>query len=103
MRISRLAKCFGFLVFALVLFPTDRLIAGTTASISGTVTDPSGAVIAGATVTATNLETAVVTTLTSRSACVTSGSGTRGRTRMFSTVTAGMASPLAGKCQHNFV
>jgi hypothetical protein len=67
MRISRLAKCFGFLVFALVLFPTGRLIAGTTASISGTVTDPSGAVIAGATVTATNLETAVVTTLTTNS------------------------------------
>src|SRR6202162_5740451 len=64
MRISRLAKCFGFLVFALLLFPTGRLIAGITASISGTVTDPSGAVIAGATVTATNLDTGVVTTLT---------------------------------------
>ena len=64
MRISRLAKCFGFLVFALVLFPTGKLIAGTTASISGTVTDPSGAVIAGATINATNLETAIVTTLT---------------------------------------
>jgi len=64
MRISRLAKCFGFLVFALVLFPTGKLVAGTTASISGTVTDPSGAVIASATVTATNLDTAVVTTLT---------------------------------------
>ena len=67
MRISRLAKCFGFLVFALVLCPAGRLIAGTTASISGTVTDPSGAVIAGATVTATNLDTAVVTTLTTNS------------------------------------
>src|ERR1700693_4164088 len=67
MRISRLAKCFGFLVFALLLFPTGRLIAGITASISGTVTDPSGAVIAGATVTATNLDTGVVTTLTTNS------------------------------------
>ena len=62
MRISRLAKCLGILAFALALFPAGRLIAGTTASISGTVTDPSGAVIAGATVVATNLDTAVTTT-----------------------------------------
>jgi hypothetical protein len=64
MRISRLAKCLGILAFALALFPTGRLIAGVTASISGTVTDPSGAVIAGATVIATNLDTAVTTTVT---------------------------------------
>ena len=64
MRISRLAKCLGILVFALALFPAGRLIAGVTASISGTVTDPSGAVIAGATVVATNLDTAVAITRT---------------------------------------
>jgi len=67
MRISRLAKCLGILVFALALFPAGRLIAGVTASISGTVTDPSGAVIAGATVVATNLDTAVTTTLNTNS------------------------------------
>ncbi len=64
MRISRLAKCLGILVFALALFPAGRLIAGITASISGTVTDPSGAVIAGATIVATNLDTAVAATRT---------------------------------------
>ncbi len=64
MRISRLAKCLGILAFALALFPAGRLIAGVTARISGTVTDPSGAVIAGATVVATNLDTAVTTTVT---------------------------------------
>jgi hypothetical protein len=64
MRISRLAKCLGILAFALALFPAGRLLAGVTARISGTVTDPSGAVIAGATVVATNLDTAVITTVT---------------------------------------
>ena len=64
MRISRLAKCLGILAFALALFPAGRLLAGVTARISGTVTDPSGAVIAGATVVATNLDTAVTTTVT---------------------------------------
>jgi hypothetical protein len=64
MRISRLAKCLGILAFALALFPAGRLIAGVTAKISGTVTDPSGAVIAGATVVATNLDTAVTTNVT---------------------------------------
>jgi hypothetical protein len=64
MRISRLAKCLGILAFALALFPAGRLIAGITASISGTVTDPSGGVIAGATVVATNLDTAVAITVT---------------------------------------
>ncbi|MGA9571935.1 MAG: carboxypeptidase-like regulatory domain-containing protein [Candidatus Acidiferrales bacterium] len=52
------------LIFALALFTCGRLLAGVTASISGTVTDPSGAVVAGATVTATNVETGVATTLT---------------------------------------
>jgi hypothetical protein len=55
--------CLGILAFALALLTGGTLIAGTTASISGTVTDPSGAVIAGATVVATNLDTAVTTTV----------------------------------------
>jgi Carboxypeptidase regulatory-like domain len=52
MRFTRLVKFSGVLVFALVLFTCGRLLAGVTASISGTVTDPSGGVVAGATVTA---------------------------------------------------
>lgn len=67
MRFTRLNKYCGILVFALLLFACGRLLAGVTASISGTVTDPSGAVVAGATVTATNVETGVVTTLTTNS------------------------------------
>jgi hypothetical protein len=38
------------------------VFAGVTASISGTVTDPSGAAIVGATVTATNVDTGIVST-----------------------------------------
>ena len=64
MRSTRLGKYLSVLVFALALFTCGRLLAGVTASISGTVTDPSGAVVAGATVTATNVETGVATTLT---------------------------------------
>ena len=64
MRSTRLGKSLSVLVFALALFTCGRLLAGVTASISGTVTDPSGAVVAGATVTATNVETGVATTLT---------------------------------------
>src|SRR6516165_421644 len=45
-------------------FPVVSLYAGVTASISGTVTDASGAAVAGATVTATNVDTGVVTTQT---------------------------------------
>src|SRR6516164_1516225 len=45
-------------------FPVAGLYAGVTASISGTVTDASGAAVAGATVTATNVDTGVVTTQT---------------------------------------
>jgi Carboxypeptidase regulatory-like domain/TonB dependent receptor len=48
----------------MVLFASGRLLAGVTASISGTVTDASGAVVAGASVTATNVDTGVATTLT---------------------------------------
>ena len=64
MQIARLGKYLGVVVFALALFTCGQLLAGVTASISGTVTDASGAVVAGATVTATNVETAVVTTQT---------------------------------------
>ena len=62
MRTSRIGNCFGLLLIALVLFLAGRVFAGVSASISGTVTDPSGAVVAGATVTATNVDTGVVTT-----------------------------------------
>src|SRR5208282_2062359 len=64
MRFTRLGKCCGVLIFALALFTCGRLLAGVTASISGTVTDPSGGVVAGANVTATNVDTGVATTLT---------------------------------------
>jgi hypothetical protein len=67
MRFTRILNFLGIVAFALVLFANGRLLAGVTASISGTVTDPSGAVVAGATVTATNVETGVVTTLTTNS------------------------------------
>src|ERR1700683_5858515 len=67
MRSTRLGKYFSVLILTLALFTCGRLLAGVTASISGTVTDPSGAVVAGATVTATNVETGVVTTLTTNS------------------------------------
>jgi Carboxypeptidase regulatory-like domain/TonB dependent receptor len=62
MRTSRIGKGFCLLFVALVLFPVGRLMAGVTASISGTVTDPSGAVVEGATVTATNVDTGVTAT-----------------------------------------
>ena len=45
-------------------FPVAALYAGVTASISGTVTDASGAAVVGATVTATNVDTGVATTQT---------------------------------------
>ena len=40
------------------------MLAGVTASISGTVKDPSGAIVSGATVIATNVDTGVTTTQT---------------------------------------
>jgi hypothetical protein len=45
--------------FALVVLACTPLFAGVTASISGTVNDQSGAAIAGATVTATNVDTGI--------------------------------------------
>ena len=64
MRSTRFGKYLAVLIFALALFTGGRLLAGVTASISGTVIDPSGAVVSGATVTATNVDTGVATTLT---------------------------------------
>jgi hypothetical protein len=54
----------GVLLFVCVLLICGQLFAGVTASISGTVKDPSGASIAGATVTATNTETGISKTQT---------------------------------------
>jgi Carboxypeptidase regulatory-like domain len=57
-------RLFVVLVFGLVVLLSGQLIAGVTASISGTVTDATGAVVVGATVTATNVATSVATTQT---------------------------------------
>jgi Carboxypeptidase regulatory-like domain len=62
MQTSRIRTGFGIFVVALALCLCSQLLAGVTASISGTVTDPSGAIVAGATVTATNVDTGVATT-----------------------------------------
>jgi hypothetical protein len=60
MQSMRPAKSFGALLFAIVLlFSATHVFADVTASISGTVTDPSGAAVEGATVTATNVGTQV--------------------------------------------
>jgi hypothetical protein len=67
MRSTRFGKYLAVLVFALALFTCGRLLAGVTASISGTVTDPSGAVVPGVTVIATNVDTGVATTLATNS------------------------------------
>jgi hypothetical protein len=65
MQRSKIGKlCLALLGLALVLLPCRRLIASVSASISGTVTDPSGAIIAGTTVTATNVDTGVALTQT---------------------------------------
>ena len=60
MRSSR--SCLELFLFTLLAFGWSW--AGITGSISGVVTDPSGAVVAGATVTATNVQTGVKTTST---------------------------------------
>ena len=60
MQSVRCAKWFGALLFAMVIsFSTGQVFADVTASISGTVTDTSGAAIEGATVIATNVGTQV--------------------------------------------
>ena len=68
MQSVRSAKCFGALLFAIVLlFSAGQIFADVTASISGTVTDPSGAAVEGAMVTATNVGTQVVSEQTTNS------------------------------------
>ena len=62
MQVSRLRKYSGILFFALAVFCCGRLFAGVTASISGTVTDSSGAAVVGASVVATNVDTGVAIT-----------------------------------------
>ena len=57
MRVTSWSRHQGILVSALVLLVCGQLFAGVTASISGTVKDPTGATVAGATVTATNTGT----------------------------------------------
>jgi hypothetical protein len=64
MRITRFGISRCSVAVAFVLCTGALLWAGITASISGTVKDPSDATIAGATVTATNVETGVKTTQT---------------------------------------
>jgi hypothetical protein len=49
----------NFLILAMSLILSGPLFAGITASISGTIKDPSGAAIVGATVTATNTDTGI--------------------------------------------
>ena len=68
MQTSKIRNFFGVFVLALALGLSGQLFAGVTASISGTVTDPSGAVVAGATVTATNIDTGVATTQSTNAA-----------------------------------
>jgi hypothetical protein len=55
----------SFPVFAMVLLLCGQMFAGVTASISGAVKDTSGAAVAGASVTATNVDTGIAVTQTS--------------------------------------
>src|SRR5215469_1053427 len=64
MQVTRLRNFVGILLFALAIVCAGRLYAGVTASISGTITDPSGGAVAGASVSATNVDTGVAATLT---------------------------------------
>lgn len=64
MHRSRTGFCVAVLSLAFLLISSIHLFAGVTANISGTVTDPSGAVVAGATVIATNVDTGVEVTQT---------------------------------------
>ncbi|HTD96165.1 MAG TPA: carboxypeptidase-like regulatory domain-containing protein, partial [Edaphobacter sp.] len=59
---SRVFQCLAFLVTALLLSSSAVAQIGGSGSLQGTVTDPSGAVVAGATVTATSAATNAVST-----------------------------------------
>jgi hypothetical protein len=61
MRVPRNGKYVGFLLAA-VLLAASAAYGGVTASISGTVVDTTGAVVVGATVTATNVDTGIKAT-----------------------------------------
>ncbi len=62
MRTHQIRLCLGVFTLALALLSSGYLFAGVTASIAGTVRDPSGAVVPGATVVATNVDTGIATT-----------------------------------------
>ncbi len=64
MQTSRLGRSLALLVVAVMVISCGRLTASVTASISGTVTDPSGAIVPHCAVKATNVETGVSTTQT---------------------------------------
>jgi len=66
---SRMKSVLHFSIAAVVLFSAITARAGITGSISGTVSDPSGAVMAGVTVSVTSVSTGV------RSTTVTDGKG----------------------------
>ncbi len=57
-------RCAAVAVFAVVILSVAFALASITGSISGVVNDPSGAVVSGATVVATNTQTAVKSTVT---------------------------------------
>jgi hypothetical protein len=61
---GRSRPCHHVIVIALLLLVSAQAFAGVTASISGTVKDSSGAAIAGASVTATDVATGIVVTQT---------------------------------------
>ena len=56
---QRLSSILQFIAFGFVLLITGSLAAQTLATVQGQITDQSGAVVAGATVTVTNTATAV--------------------------------------------
>ena len=62
MRNPRLSEVLLVLLFGSVLLVGGQLFAGVTASISGTVTDATGAVVVGVPVSITNVDTGVATT-----------------------------------------
>src|SRR5919205_1035790 len=71
MKRSKVAVAFiCFVLSALVVRPPRTVAQGLFGTISGVVTDSSGAVVAGATVTVTNVDTSVSKAVTTNSAGV---------------------------------